>query len=117
MKRKRYYVLVSLFFITFFVGLIIMFTQVVNTKYVEGQKSDTGPIVAISNEKGRLILPLEGVIIKGKLDDLEEYSVADSQVEKDRVLEKLLDDPENVVIYIEKTSPPATDGEAVAHQG
>lgn len=113
MKTRRYLVLACLLVVVLVVGAVIAFTTVSNTNIAE-LNTETGPVNTTTNGKGRLVLPLEGVIIKGKQSDLEEYINAGTQEEKDKILEKLLNDPDNVVLHTEKTSPPSSGGEAVA---
>ncbi len=112
MKTRRYLVLASLLAVVLVFGAVIFFTIVANTNVAE-LNTATGPIHTTTNEMGILTLPLEGVIIKGNQSDLEEYLNAGTQEEKDKVLEKLLNDSDNVVIHTEKKNPPSSGGEAV----
>ena len=83
--------------------------QVTNVQPTEQVLEENAPN---PNKMGRLILPVEGVRIKGKQIDLDEYINAETQEEKNKILEKLLNDPDNVVTYTEKKNPPSTGGEA-----
>lgn len=110
--RKPFAVLVLVIFLLV-VGTVIAYStgDVINKKNLN---PTTTSIITEANEKGRLVLPIEGVIIKARLVDLEEYTNATTQEEKNEILEKLLNDPDNVIINTEKRTPPSKGGEAVA---
>ena len=110
--RKPFAVLVLIIFLLV-VGTVIAYStgEVTNKKNLN---STTTSIITEANEKGRLVLPIEGLIIKGRLVDLEEYTRAATQEDKNEILEKLLNDPNNKIINTEKRTPPSKGGEAVA---
>lgn len=110
--RKPFAVLVLIIFLLV-VGTVIAYStgEITNKKNLN---STTTSIITEANEKGRLVLPIEGLIIKGRLVDLEEYTRAATQEDKNEILEKLLNDPNNKIINTEKRTPPSKGGEAVA---
>lgn len=65
-------------------------------------------------ETSRLFLPLEGVLIKASRADIEQYLNAESDQERETILETLLSNENNTIIPIEKTNPPSQGGTAVA---
>ena len=82
------------------VGTVIAYStgEVTNKKNLN---TTTTSIITEANEKGRLV-------------DLEEYTRAATQEDKNEILEKLLNDPNNKIINTEKRTPPSKGGEAVA---
>ena len=72
--RKPFAVLVLIIFLLV-VGTVIAYStgEVTNKKNLN---STTTSIITEANEKGRLVLPIGGLIIKGRLVDLEEYTRA-----------------------------------------
>lgn len=93
---------------------IFVVTKVTTTTQKE-QYSESVSSSVSTTQLDRLVLPLEGVIIKANTNDIEEYINAATQEEKDEILEKLLNNPDNTVISIEKSDPPSAGGDAVAH--
>lgn len=113
MKVRKPFAVLVLVISLLVVGTVIAYGagEVTNKKNLN---STTTSIITETNETGRLVLPIEGLIIKGRLVALEEYTHATTQEEKNEILEKLLNDPDNVIINTVKRTPPSNGGEAVA---
>ncbi|MGI5977600.1 MAG: M56 family metallopeptidase [Candidatus Limivicinus sp.] len=80
-------------------------------------KDDDRPIENIENEKlGILYLPTEGVGVKALKADIDLWLNAETETEKQDVLEDLLSNPNNRIINIEKKEAPSKGGKAEAKQ-
>lgn len=114
MKLRKEFT-VSLLVVAVLVACTILVITRVTTATQEELYSESDSSSTSTTQIDRLVLPIEGVIIKANADDIEEYINATTQAEKDEILEKLLNNPDNTVISIEKSDPPSAGGEAVAH--
>ena len=114
MKLRKVFT-VSLLVVAMLVACAILVITRVTTSTQEELYSESDSSGTSTTQRDRLFLPIEGVLIKAKADDIEEYINATTQAEKDEILEKLLNNPDNTVISIEKSDPPSAGGEAIAH--
>lgn len=109
-KSSAFSILLS--FVIVLILLIVFTTKsetqdlITSQSSVQNTESETVP--------SRLFLPLEGVLIKASRADIEQYLNAESDQERERILESLLSDENNTIIEIEKTIPPSQGGAAVA---
>lgn len=109
MKSKKPSLMIILLALLLVVGTTTVFASTTNENnvqpYVENNQEEH-----LNEEVGKLVLPMEGVIIKGTLADLQKYIHAETEKEKKEVLTALISNPDVTVISISKADPPSTGG-------
>lgn len=105
MKRAFSVALVATLLVT---GLFIV-TSVADAS-TDGILEETQMSSLENSEWGILILPTEGKRIRALQVDLEEYRYAQTEEDQDKVLQELLNNPNNKIVEMTLTDKPSKGG-------
>lgn len=102
MKRK---------IVAIFVGLFIISGVLIGIIFASAQADEKH---AATEEMGILILPTEGVRIHALQVDIDSFKYAETEEEKEKVLQELLNNPNNKIVEMTPTEEPSKGGSTEA---
>lgn len=102
MKRK---------IVAIFVGLFIISGVLIGIIFASAQADEKH---AGTEEMGILILPTEGVRIHALQVDIDSFKYAETEEEKEKVLQELLNNPNNKIVEMTPTEAPSKGGSTEA---
>lgn len=103
MKRK---------IVAIFVGLFIISGVLIGIIFASAQADEKH--AATEEIMGILILPTEGVRIHALQVDIDSFKYAETEEEKEKVLQELLNNPNNKIVEMTPTEEPSKGGSTEA---